>query len=119
MSKSKFFSHSGLTGFLLIVLFISSCGNSGSKNGKAAEDRIETTPEAAVSSIKKYDIKSGIVTFESIGLGMTSKVVLYFDDYGAKEAEEKYLYNSLLNFIHLYLFNPLSRFPQGGKLRAF
>ena len=93
MRKSKLISHSGLMSnlsLLLIVLIFSSCGNSGSKNEKVTEAGVVAASESAVPAIKKYEIKSGIVTFESKGLGITSKVVLYFDDYGVKEAEEKY-----------------------------
>ena len=43
---------------------------------------------------KKYDIKSGIVTFDivmTIGeMKITSKAIVYFDDYGMKECKETY-----------------------------
>lgn len=43
---------------------------------------------------KKYDIKSGIVTFDiAITIGdmkLTSKAIVYFDDYGMKECKETY-----------------------------
>jgi hypothetical protein len=42
------------------------------------------------STGKKYAIKSGIVTFEVVMVGMKSKEILYFDDYGMKELQEKY-----------------------------
>jgi hypothetical protein len=80
---------------LLFITILSSCGSSGSKNGSGSEAPVaeasaSTSSEAAAPVVKKYGIKSGIVTFESKGLGITSKVVLYFDDFGSKEAEEKY-----------------------------
>jgi hypothetical protein len=44
--------------------------------------------------VKKYDIKSGIVTFESITkigkMEMKDKLVVYFDDYGMKECKETF-----------------------------
>lgn len=43
---------------------------------------------------KKYDIKSGIVTFQSTTLfgtmKMESKAIVYFDDYGMKECKETF-----------------------------
>jgi len=43
---------------------------------------------------KKYDIKSGIVTFETTTLlgtmKMTSKEIVYFDDFGMKECKESF-----------------------------
>ncbi len=47
-----------------------------------------------VAQPKKYEIKSGIVTFESKTLlgkfEMKSKTVVYFDDYGMKECKETF-----------------------------
>jgi len=82
--------------FILPFIFaLMSCGNSGSKDSAVAETVAQpaentVAPVAPVSAIKKYGIKSGIVTFESTGMGIKQKVVLYFDDFGAREAEEKY-----------------------------
>jgi len=82
--------------FILPFIFaLMSCGNSGSKDSAVAETVAQpaentAAPVAPVSAIKKYGIKSGIVTFESTGMGIKQKVVLYFDDFGAREAEEKY-----------------------------
>ena len=42
------------------------------------------------AAVKKYGIKSGIITFEIDMMGNKQKLVLYFDDFGAKEAEEKF-----------------------------
>ncbi|MGZ4091124.1 MAG: hypothetical protein ACXVNO_10425 [Bacteroidia bacterium] len=43
---------------------------------------------------KKYDIKSGIITYEvkmeMAGTVTKSKKIMYFDDYGVKECEEEY-----------------------------
>ncbi|MDI1355381.1 MAG: hypothetical protein PSX36_10705 [bacterium] len=58
-------------------------------NGASAAAPVET-----VSDFKKYDIKSGIVTFETkmemSGMVIKKKSILYFDDYGIKECEEQY-----------------------------
>lgn len=54
---------------------------------------------AAQTSIKKYDIKSGIITFQNdIAMGsmqMKTKVIVYFDDYGTKECKETYTEDKL------------------------
>lgn len=77
---------------IIFALTVSCSGNN--KQGQASlakadsNEISETLPVAA--PIKKYQIKSGIVTFFNEGMGMKTKTVLYFDDYGMKEAEEKY-----------------------------
>jgi len=57
------------------------------------------SPVAARQETKKYDVKSGIVTFErTIAMGtmkMTNKIILYFDDYGMKECKDTYEGNEL------------------------
>lgn len=48
----------------------------------------------ARTQTKKYDIKSGIITFETtikmMGMTITTKSVVYFDEYGMKECKESY-----------------------------
>jgi hypothetical protein len=48
----------------------------------------------AQTSLNKYDIKSGIISYESImkmgDFELNDKVVVYFDDYGMKECKETY-----------------------------
>ncbi|MGB2868789.1 MAG: hypothetical protein WBD36_10075 [Bacteroidota bacterium] len=47
-----------------------------------------------LSQAKKYDMKSGIIRFETttqmMGMEIKRKSVLYFDDYGMKECKETY-----------------------------
>ena len=49
---------------------------------------------SAQSQARKYELKSGIVTFESTTMfgtmKMESKAIVYFDDYGLKECKETY-----------------------------
>jgi hypothetical protein len=85
-----------LFAFLLpsvLTITLASCGGSGTREVSATKAGNEV-PEASASQaapvIKKYGIKSGIVTFEHSGFGITTKTILYFDDYGTKEAEEQY-----------------------------
>jgi len=51
-------------------------------------------PCATPAQTKKYDIKSGIITFETVidmgTMKMTNKIMVYFDDYGMKECHENY-----------------------------
>lgn len=79
--------------FLLFCSAIISCSGNKKQNDTTTLEQAESTASEAtaeVPAIKKYQIKSGIVTFYNEGMGIKSKVVLYFDDYGMKEAEEKY-----------------------------
>src|SRR5687768_4624980 len=53
-----------------------------------------TESQEVATGTNKYDLKSGIITFETVmsldGSDIRSKKVLYFDDYGRKECEETY-----------------------------
>jgi hypothetical protein len=52
------------------------------------------TSAIAQTPFKKYDIKSGIITYEMVmkvgNMEMKNKVVVYFDDYGMKECKDTY-----------------------------
>jgi len=58
----------------------------------------QTTPEqkfqkelsGKANTIRKYGIKSGVITFETSVGRLKGKEILYFDDYGSKELMEKY-----------------------------
>lgn len=56
-------------------------------------------PCAAPAQTNKYDIKSGIITFDyTITMGkskITDKRIVYFDDYGMKECREEFEGNKL------------------------
>jgi len=58
-------------------------------------------PHDAHAQYKKYDIKSGIITFETViemgTMKMKNKVMVYFDDYGTKECNENYTGGKLRN----------------------
>jgi hypothetical protein len=62
---------------------------------------VATQGIAAQVAIQKYDIKSGIVTLESVmnvgTMEMKFKYVVYFDDYGMKECKETYKDGKLVN----------------------
>jgi outer membrane lipoprotein-sorting protein len=53
----------------------------------------------AQAPMKKYDIKSGIVTFQTTikmgSMNMKQKTMVYFDDYGMKECKETYFNDKL------------------------
>jgi hypothetical protein len=84
--------------YLMVIAFaISLASCSGSKNGDGQSAVEESTPvtEAAVPvARKKYDVKSGVITYETqmemAGMKIPGKKMLYFDDYGMKECEETY-----------------------------
>jgi hypothetical protein len=76
---------------LCSTLALASCGNKEETAAKTdATNSTATTAAATASSTapQKYKIKSGIVTTEMDNLIGDNKIqsVLYFDDYGAKEA---------------------------------
>ena len=58
-------------------------------------------PHDAHAQYKKYDIKSGIITFETViemgTMKMKNKIMVYFDDYGTKECNESYTGGKLKN----------------------
>jgi len=67
----------------------------GCKSGTVPESNTVAEPvaEAAPSEsnlIKKYQIKSGIINFDTKIAGIEGKTILYFDNYGSLELEEKY-----------------------------
>ena len=59
------------------------------ETSESAEIQAETN-QVSVSAIQKYPVKSAIVTFETEIAGMKGKTILYFDNYGSMELEEKY-----------------------------
>ena len=92
---------------LLSLAILFSC--SSSKNETPASQELDAAKDKAAemsggatnstatapSGHKKYDLKSGIITFETTGTVGGDKVpktkqVLYFDDFGAKESRESY-----------------------------
>ena len=92
---------------ILSIAILFSCNNSKNESttntvndaakDKAAEmtDGATNSTATAPSGYKKYDLKSGIITFETTGSVSgdqlpKTKQILYFDDYGAKESQETY-----------------------------
>lgn len=82
----------------LSVILFSCSGDSGPSEKKDKDSTATnsttntTTDKPTTTGIKKYDIKSGIVNLETTikagGMSIVKKKILYFDDYGMKEAEE-------------------------------
>lgn len=93
-----------LTIISLVALFSCNNSKSESKNNQipdAAKDKAaEMTNGAsnkstdAPTNAKKYDSKSGIITYETTlsmnAMKIKTKQILYFDDYGVKECQEEY-----------------------------
>ena len=90
---------------ILPLVFLFSCSNSNKESANnpsvdAAKDQASaltngaTSAAAPASTAKKYESKSGIVTYETTvsvsGMTIKSKQILYFDDYGVKECQEEY-----------------------------
>jgi hypothetical protein len=83
--KKKIFIHSVIVSLVLTAI---SCKNQTGSTSAGQSDSTKTTSSesTAGSTAKKYEIKSGIVNYTSKVMGMENSQVLYFDDYGAKEA---------------------------------
>ncbi|MBA3662769.1 MAG: hypothetical protein H0W61_00985 [Bacteroidetes bacterium] len=90
------------TAAILSLAIMFSCGTKESEKNTAGPVK-DTAAGASADTAgatteteghRKYDIKSGIVSYEikmeMAGVVTKSKRVLYFDDYGVKECEEEY-----------------------------
>src|SRR5688572_7140349 len=74
-----------------------SCSGDSNKTENTKDTTATTTTanndQSTTSAGKKYDVKSGIIHFETTikagGMNIVKKKILYFDDYGIKEAEEE------------------------------
>jgi outer membrane lipoprotein-sorting protein len=84
---------------------------------------------AAQAAMQKYDIKSGIVTMESVmnvgTMEMKFQYVVYFDEYGMKECKETYKDGKLADVVFsdgktLYALKPgkQTAFKRGGASRG-
>jgi len=90
------------TATILSLVLLFSCNSSKNEKQDAAKDKAAEMTNGASnvpapetnSNYKKYDIKSGIITYETkmemSGMIINTKKILYFDDYGIKESEEEY-----------------------------
>ncbi len=87
----------------IIALIFFSCStdqkNDSQTVANSEVEKVKEMTENAVQSAppvttKKYEVKSGIITFETMmemaGMKIPSKEILYFDDYGMKECKETY-----------------------------
>ena len=84
---------------------------------------------AAQTPMKKYDIKSGVVTYESImkmgDFQSKQKIVVYFDDFGMRECKETFSKDKLEESYfsdgnNLYLVKPRGKtaYKQGTASRG-
>lgn len=77
-----------VSAFVMSVLM--SCGGEQKSAEAELETPIDQPTEAVAVSSGKYQIKSGIITFDQESMGTHAKKVVYFDDFGAKERVERY-----------------------------
>jgi hypothetical protein len=77
---------------IILVAFASCKNRPGATTGSETTTPVQTIDNQPTETytFHKYGIKSGVVTFETNMVGMKIKSILYFDDYGNKEADEKY-----------------------------
>lgn len=83
----------------------------------------------AQENFKKYDMKSGIVTYEVVtkmgNFKMESKEIVYFDEYGMKECKETYTNNKLKESffsdgkdLYTVKFNQKTAYKRGSAYRG-
>lgn len=74
---------------LAATIGLASCSGDGGKETDGA-DSTKTTASAEAPAAKKgkYNIKSGIITYDTEAMGMKMPTTLYFDDYGNIECQE-------------------------------
>lgn len=90
--------HQILLSLVAGCLVFTSCDNKPAETSSGDTQRSEASDHGHdhdhEAMPKKYPIKAGIITFETLievaGNHIDEKKVLYFDDYGMKEAEETY-----------------------------
>lgn len=83
----------------LIVLGLSSCNNGDNSQTEGTDSTAVTTENSENVAGQRYGIKSGIVYYEPMDMmGIKSTQVLYFDDYGAKEARETITEGNIMGF---------------------
>ena len=116
------------------LLFILLAACSGKKQDQSSSS--QTTPAVqnapaptAAAQFKKYDIKSGIATFERVmsagTMKLTNKVVVTFDDYGNKECKDEYVGDVLKtsNFtdgvkLYVTMYDKKTTFRRGDAFRG-
>jgi hypothetical protein len=106
---------------LFSALLFSACDNDGAddkipETAAEMQDAAASATPAANNGIKKYGVKSGIITYENtISEGIPPiKSVVYFDDWGMKECKETYNNGALKeaffsNGKNLYLVLPAEK----------
>lgn len=85
-----------IAGLALTIIF-SACSGDSDTEEKSSKDNTtsatKSTDQPTTSAVKKYEIKSGIINFETTikagSMTIVKKSILYFDDYGNKEAREE------------------------------
>jgi len=73
---------------VMAVCLMSACSSEKSETSNA--DAATEAADYVTPVSRKYDVKSGVIHFETSGLGMSGKKIVYFDDYGSKERVETY-----------------------------
>lgn len=84
--------------FIISAFMLISCGGGNKTNTLSSDSTAvatQTPSDVKTATVKKYPIKSAIVTFDNDRMGTKQKTILYFDDYGAKEVIEKYEGNTV------------------------
>lgn len=92
------FVHFLTIGSLALMLFSCSGSQDGSDD-KTGKDSLATQTDSTTATVEgqRYGVKSGIVYFEPFDMmGIKTSQILYFDDYGKKEARETLTEGSIM-----------------------
>lgn len=76
----------------ILALVFTACGKGSSDDSPRKSRRMRHTLSPTG---QKYTVKSGIVEYETVAMGITMKKTLYFDDFGKKECEESFFEGNL------------------------
>lgn len=86
---------------ILLIIFLYSCNRESKKTVKreVPANSVDQHKEDSIAFFKKYQIKSGTITYENtlntITIHLSFKTIVYFDDYGMKERRDTYTHDTL------------------------
>ncbi len=103
--------------FFAISFVLSSCGDSVEQKKVSVSETMSKTQNNEIINkakliVKKYSMKSGMITYKNSGSLGESKAIVYFDDFGIKERKEEYNSKGELEEVkftdgkNMYVINP-------------
>ncbi|MFH0867363.1 MAG: hypothetical protein V1904_14315 [Bacteroidota bacterium] len=77
-----------LVSAIFIAVFVACSGDSKKSDGSADTTKTGDSTKNTSENKGKYNLKSGIISFDIETMNMVQKMTKYFDDYGDKECDE-------------------------------